>query len=125
MASPNRLTFMVRSDLLTADEISVRLGLKPTSVQRARGSRLHIWELASPLAEEASPDDHLNGLLDVIEPKAAGVRKLLDAGAEVFWSCFVTAAPLGAIVELEPPLLSRLAGLGLPLVLDIYDSDPG
>jgi hypothetical protein len=125
MASPNRLTFMVRSDLLTADEISVRLGLKPTSVQRARGSRLHIWELASPLGEEASPDDHLTGLLDVIEPKAAGVRKLLDAGAEVFWSCFVTAAPLGAVVELEPPLLSRLAGLGLPLVFDIYDSDPG
>jgi hypothetical protein len=52
------------------------------------------------------------------------LRQIESAGGSAFWSCFVTAKPTGNMVWLDPQTLSRLAKLGVPLVFDIYDSDP-
>ena len=41
----------------------------------------------------------------------------------MFWSCFVTAKPLGNIFRLKVEVLSRLAQVGVPLEFDLYDSD--
>jgi hypothetical protein len=134
MGARSRLTFVVQSESLTGDEISRRLGLRPTAVlERAEptservpgaGRRGHTtWQLASPLDEEAEPAAHLAGLFALVEPALPALRQIEGEGGKPFWSCFVTARPMGNMVWLDPPILSGLARLGVPLVFDIYAGD--
>lgn len=134
MRARSRVTFIVESESLTAEEISRRLGLRPTQVTKQGDpvslSRLHAgrrghttWALASPLNDDEEPAAHLEALLSIIEPLIPTLRQVEESGGNISWSCFVTAKPTGNMVWLEPHVLSRLARIGIALVLDIYDSD--
>ncbi|WP_249999296.1 DUF4279 domain-containing protein [Actinoplanes sp. M2I2] len=133
MTGRSRLAFVVRSGALGGDEISRRLGLRPTDVSE-RGepvSRRHpdrlrewtTWSLTSPAAQSDVPADHLRALLPVVEARIPALRRLEAEGATLFWSYFVVAKPLGATFGFEPDLLSRLAEVGVSLDFDVYDSD--
>lgn len=114
MRARSRLTLIVQSE--TGEGVP---GLRQTT-----GSGHTTWELASPLDDAQEPAAHLAALLPIAEASKPALRQLESAGGRAFWSCFVTAKPMGNMVWLEPRLLSRLADLGVPLVFDIYDSDP-
>jgi hypothetical protein len=116
MGARTRLTLTVQGETLTGKEVP---GLRQTTA-----SGHTTWELASPLDDAQEPAAHLAALLPIAEAAKPALRQLESAGGRAFWSCFVTAKPMGNMVWLEPQLLSRLADLGMPLVFDIYDSDP-
>jgi hypothetical protein len=130
----SRLTFIIQSEVLAADEISERMGLQPTNVVEKgapisrrnpdAGQRRHTtWELASGLPEDAELTAHLEALLPLFEPRSSALRQIQGTGATAFWSCFVTAKPMGNMVWFEPAVLSRLGEVGAALEFDIYDSD--
>lgn len=114
MGARSRLTLIVQSET----------GAEVPGLRQAAGSGHTTWELASPLDDAQEPAAHLAALLPIAEAAKPALRQLESAGGRAFWSCFVTAKPMGNMVWLEPRLLSRLADLGMPLVFDIYDSDP-
>jgi hypothetical protein len=130
----SRLTFIIQSEVLAADEISERMGLQPTNVvdkgapisRRSldAGQRRHTtWELASGLPDDADPAAHLDALLPLVEPRSSALRQIQRTGATAFWSCFVTAKPTGNLLWFEPEVLSRLGEVGAALEFDVYDSD--
>ncbi|MEU4564976.1 DUF4279 domain-containing protein [Actinoplanes sp. NPDC023936] len=130
----SRLTFVIQSEVLAADEISERMNLQPTNVLENGASasrrnpdaarRRHTtWNLVSDLPDDAAPAAHLEGLLPLLEPRRSVLRQIQETGAAAFWSCFVTATPTGNMLRFEPDLLSRLSQVGGALEFDIYDSD--
>lgn len=130
----SRLAFIIQSEVLAADEISGRMGLRPTNVvekglpisrrNRDAVQRRHTtWELASGLPDDAEPAAHLEALLQLLEPCTSAVHQIQGTGATAFWSCFVTAKPTGSMLWFEPEVLSRLGELGAALEFDIYESD--
>lgn len=134
MTGLSRLAFVVQSEVLAGDEISQRLGLEPTQVTQ-RGEllsprnpdgrrRVHTtWELTSSIPETEELAAHLEALLPCVESRLPALRRIQSEGGTVFWSCFVTAKPLGNAFRLEAELLSRLAEVGVSLDFDLYDSD--
>jgi hypothetical protein len=93
MAGRSRLTFIIQSESLTGDEISRRLGLRPTHVAErgdpisrrmtGAGRRLTTWELASPLNEDQEPAAHLARLLPIVEQRIPALRQVEGADANV------------------------------------------
>lgn len=129
----SRLTFVVQARL-TGEDISRRLHLRPTRVAErgdpvsrrtpGAGRRGHTtWEVASGLGAHEDPAAHLAALLPLVEPRAAALREMESAGATMFWSCLVTAKPTGNTLHFGPDVLARLAAVGVPFELDVYDSD--
>ncbi|MEV6926943.1 DUF4279 domain-containing protein [Dactylosporangium sp. NPDC051485] len=134
MPSRARASFVVHSEAITGEEITRRLGIRPTrlaergepiSQRSPDGKRREhaTWELTSHIGETEQLAAHLESLLDIIEPAIHTLRQLEALGGTVRWSCLVTAKPMGNMVWIEPPLLARLTQVGAPLMLDIYDSD--
>ncbi|MGI5238698.1 DUF4279 domain-containing protein [Dactylosporangium sp. CA-139066] len=134
MPGLSRLAFIVQSGTLTGEEISQRLGLRPPAVTErgevvsrrnpGGGRRAHTtWAVDSTLAETAELAAHLEALLPLIEDRLPALRQIQSDGGTMFWSCFVTAKPLGNMFRLEAELLYRLAKVGVPLDFDLYDSD--
>lgn len=78
--------FGLRSEVLTSDEITERLGLQPDEAQE-RGSRKadpprpvqHRWNLRSDEAG-LTISEHVARLIPRLEPIRASVRQLVDSG---------------------------------------------
>ena len=71
-----------------------------------------------PMAD--SVDDNINGLLNVLEGDAAGIRRLAalsQASVQVHWYGYAPAMPL---LNLKAATIQRLAALGLALDFDLY-----
>ncbi|MCL4504861.1 MAG: DUF4279 domain-containing protein [Chloroflexi bacterium] len=65
-------------------------------------------------------DDNINGLLNVLEGDAAGIRRLAalsQASVQVHWYGYAPAMPL---LKLKAATIQRLAALGLALDFDLY-----
>jgi glycine/D-amino acid oxidase-like deaminating enzyme len=121
MTGRSRLTFLVQSESLAGEDISRRLGLDPTYVSAS--GRHTSWQLDSPLDDDVEPAAHLSELLPLVEQRLPALRDIEAGDGTASWSCFVTAKPTGNMIWLDPPILARLAEVGIPFVFDVYDSD--
>jgi hypothetical protein len=131
-----RATFSVFSTSLTHQEISDRLGLQPTRTHtkgQPRGARRRdgsidpsnvwkdsAWQLTSPLARDRILAEHINWLLDTIEPKAEAIKALRAECSLIRLFCgFASHGGQGGF-SLDTDTLGRISKLGLNLDLDLY-----
>jgi hypothetical protein len=113
---------------LDPDAVTVALGLAPTEAHR-RGEprrtrratitgkpptyRVGIWWLDSPLPTSATVQEHVEWLLDRLEPRAEEVRKIAATGIKPDF--FVSVLPLSTQFgfELSPEVMRRIAALNI------------
>lgn len=75
------------------------------------------------MREPSELAEHLIELLDVVEPLTGRLVDLVSDGYRMDWFCFVEARALEHAVELDQPLLARLAALPGSLLIDTYGAD--
>lgn len=124
----SKASLRIFSEELLPDEVGAVLGLRATSVH-VKGeprSRHHkdvwrdsFWYLASPLGDERVMGDHLNWLLDSLEPRMDAVMKLSETCRIDLFCGFSSENGQGGFT-LDPATLARIARLGVPLILDLY-----
>ena len=112
-------------------KISALLGMEP-STSHTRGDpfprRPHhkrpygYWGIESPLPREASLDDHLGYLLDILEPVASRIAEIDfgDFTMGFFCGFFTSGSALGTALELSIETLDRMGRLGIPLNVDVW-----
>ena len=128
MSIRSRATFRLNGDELRPDEINKILGLEPTSsgLKGERFSTRHngvrrtsFWLLQSPLDASQPLEEHLEWLLDRLEPKTDSIKSLVEKWYGDFF-CGLFSEDLQGGATIESGLLRRLAQMGIPLVLDLY-----
>lgn len=120
---------------LDPDEVTLRLGVEPSLVQR-RGeplgpghkklAALNAWFLTTE-GEVDSRDArrHLDWILDRLEGgRAGGLAELRRGGAAVDLSCFWLSARGSGGPTLSPAQMARLVALGLDLWFDVSFHGP-
>jgi hypothetical protein len=125
----SRARLVVLSDDMDADEISRLITLAPDqSAMRGdqmRGPRTYphnTWHVESQLPESADPEDHLDELLNRLEPAADSIAALI-ADPRIhsvrmwLWLHIDNANPG---ISLSPALTDRVARLGTGIEIDIY-----
>ena len=125
----SKASFCIYGDTLQPDEISRDLGLlatnsgikgeRPSRFPRARPLRTSIWILDSPLDDHLPLQDHLEWMVDTLEPKldvVCGMVKQYDARL----SCSYSSEHGQGGCTFDAALLERLANLHVPLVLNLY-----
>jgi Domain of unknown function (DUF4279) len=129
----SKASFCIFGETLQPDDINRDLGLQATNsglkgrrqskYPRARPLRTSIWMLDSPLDDHLSLQDHLNWLLDALEPKlnvVHGIARQYDSKL----ICGYSSESEQGGCTFDVALLDRLANLGVPLVLDLYPPGP-
>ena len=82
--------------------------------------KLGDYSVGSPLPEAAHLEDHLDRLLDIVEPASMAFRELVAQGFDVTLSCGLLLDRFNRGVDLPARTVQRLGALGLRLGLDIY-----
>jgi len=119
---------------LTAVAVTRRLGIQPTSAHEAgepvsrRSTAIRdnaLWLLrASPRIQTANEQgEHLHRLLAVLEPQAAVLWELVEAGYQANWFCYIASHATEHAAELDRRTLQRLLALPGDLWLDISGDD--
>jgi hypothetical protein len=131
----NTASLGIYGEPLDLKEITQRLGLTPTSsgrkgeirnsarVKNPRPRRNSFWLLKSPLPDLQPLQEHLQWLVDKLEPK----REVLEELARRFQIKFICGFSSGngqGGCTLDPGLLARLSSFEIPLVLDLYPPGP-
>ena len=125
-------TLRIYSELGSADDVTARLGLAPSSSHRPgerRGARQGAsrrttgWSLCTEMREPSELAEHLIELLDRVEQLVNPLADLVADGYRMDWFCFVESRAMEHAVELDQQLLARLAALPGPLLIDIYGAD--
>lgn len=114
---------------LDPDEVTERLGISPSEVQREGDRRrstsikLNGWFLCSR-GQVVSRDArrHIDWILDQIEPVAAELDKLRSLGARADISCFWLSAYGHGGPTISPHQSGRLAALNLDCWFDVYEA---
>jgi hypothetical protein len=128
----SKASLRVFGDSLEPSEISAMLEIEPTKagrkgepaftpLRRPLGSS--VWILESPLADHLPLQDHFRWLLDTLEPRRKQLAEITKKYEADFFCGFSSANSQGACI-LDPELLSRLAKLGVEVVLDLYPPGP-
>jgi hypothetical protein len=124
----SKVALWIGGDMLRPEEISTLLDLQPSQTGlkgEGFGARnvsvrhTSFWLLNSPLSVHAPLTDHLNWLLEVIDPKLDSINSLVRKWKVEIFCGFSSESGQGG-VTFDPNLLRRLAQLGVPLVLDLY-----
>jgi hypothetical protein len=131
-----RATFRLHGTAaLTAAAVTARLGIQPTRafeagtpVSRRRLTPVRdasLWLLtASPQLNGGTElSDLLHGLLAILEPVAAPLWELVNAGYQANWYCWVASHATEHAVELDRQTLHRLLALPGDLWLDVCGDD--
>lgn len=120
-----RLT--IYSDSSSADEIEVRIGLKPDEKwnkgepwSRGRTYTTTAIEYHSPGGADSEPADQLADLLTRIEPLAESLAAEREAGSQVRLKLALFEDTDNVMFSLPADLLTRIGSLGLELEFDIY-----
>jgi hypothetical protein len=126
-------TFRLWSDHVGGSAVATRtLGLEPTDafeigdqVGRSPGNtrRVSLWTLSSGLPPDSELADHLEWLLERLEPRTAQVWRLVHDGYGADWFCLAASEATEHAVELGRPLLRRLVALPGDLLLDVMGED--
>jgi len=125
----SKAALCIYGETLQPNEIDSDLGLQATNsglrgesqskYPRARQLRTSIWTLDSPLDEHLPLQDHLEWLLDVLEPKLDAVLQIAKRyDAKLF--CGYSSEHGQGGCTFDAALLDRIAKFGIPLVLDLY-----
>ena len=126
------VSLIVYGDDLDPAEVTAFVGLEPTKSHRKgdptpsthRNPRLRyrtgMWMLDSPLPSGADVEDHLERLLDQIEPRSAAFHRLQDQGFDVMLSLGLFLDRLNRGAELAARTVRRIGAFGVRLSLDIY-----
>jgi hypothetical protein len=118
----------ITGDTLRPDQITVALGIDPTrsglkgeriSSRNDAIRRTSFWLKTSPLPDERPLHEHLEWLLDSFEPKHQ-VLSLISKEHSCDLFCGFSSENGQGGACLGTDLLGRLAGFGVPLVLDLY-----
>ncbi len=121
----------ISGDTLQPEDIDRILGLKPTRIHRrgeprgrhGKSAETHwshsLWSLESPLGEGRDLAEHLKWLLDALEPRVSVLKKLAEQYRIDLFCGFSSRSGQGGLV-LDAAILRRLAGLGIPITLDLY-----
>ena len=127
-----RAHFRLMGKELDPDEVTQLLRLEPHTAHRRGDPRPGprctdfweegLWSISSTPA--VAPDqplrDHLSWLLNHLEPIKREVRRLIEGGnrADLYIGFTLLTGHGGP--ELEPDILGRLAGLGVPVGFEIH-----
>jgi hypothetical protein len=129
----SKAAFCIFGDTPQPDEIDKDIGLLATNsglkgerqskYPRARPLRTSIWILNCPLEDHLPLQDHLEWLLDALEPKldiVRGIAKQYDAKL----NCGYSSEHGQGGCTFEAALLERIARLEVPLALNLYPPGP-
>ena len=116
-----------------ASEVTDRLELRPTRAVET-GERASPrspvqdeprWSLASAPHVESGVElaDQLCRLLDLLEPRADELWRLVEEGWAANWSCYLGSRATEHAAELDRAVLTRLLRLPGDLWLDVYPED--
>jgi hypothetical protein len=122
----------VVSSSATPDQITELMQVKPTNAFR-KGERSspvnprsavrawNTWLLDTPLDSSAAVEDHIEWLLDFVDAHREELRSLpLDAKVDL--AVGLAVAGQGSMY-LPSPMLTRIAGSGTGIVIDLYSED--
>ena len=78
-----------------------------------------MWMLESDLSDSAEIEDHIRSLCDKIKSHSQALDTLRsDCAMDIFCGYFSESGQAGFTLSNE--LISRVAGLGLDLIFDVY-----
>ncbi len=112
-----------------ASVVTQLIGLEPTFIKRAGQpnqqfpktlNRIHCWELGSPLPPTAHINAHIDALLELLEPHAAGVKaiaELFEAGINAVVYYYEDFTPG---IHLSAHAINRMAAMNLSVDFDLY-----
>lgn len=127
----SKAALLIYSETLTPEMIGARLQLAASETFRkgeSKSSRVqiprkvHQWNLYSPLEDEVDLTEHVQWLLDALEPKLDALQALFASCEVKFYFGFSSDHGQGGFT-LNPPTLARLAKLGIPFSLSLYPPD--
>lgn len=121
--------FCAHSDTLPPEQMEAIVGLPPTRSYRIGDPRSkrtnrgvynrHYYSIQSTISAAELLDKHIEEILSILEPRMDRVRQLAADASLCLFCGFSSGNGQGGFV-LSPSLLSRLAQLGLEVVLDLY-----
>jgi hypothetical protein len=131
-----RASFCVSSISLTHQEISDRLGLRPTRTHtkgQPKGFRQEdgsispsivwndsAWFLQSPLGRDRNLAEPIQWLLDAIEPRTDAIKAIRPECSLIRLFCGFASHPGQGGFTLDPHTMGRISKLGLDLAMDLY-----
>jgi len=125
-----RVQLFIKGFRCHPDEVTQVLGISPTEtwlkgepIRKAGGAlyRGNGWELKSPTAPTASPEEQLEALLPLIRPYTKNFRRL-PPGSVVDLSCAIYAYDDSQRVFLfSTEAVKALAAIGAPISVAYYD----
>ncbi|WP_018685468.1 DUF4279 domain-containing protein [Actinokineospora enzanensis] len=113
----------------SARAVTEMLGLEPTIAAEVGDRRgrstvsVPYWFLSSGLPTDAELADHLDWLLDRLEPRQAELWRLVEAGYTADWFCLAASHATEHAVELDRALLARLLAVPGDLLIDVTGDD--
>ncbi|MFI9818141.1 DUF4279 domain-containing protein [Saccharothrix variisporea] len=110
----------------TAAAVTAALGITPTDafevgepIGRTGSVRdVSLWHLRSDLPEGLELADHLNAVLDRLEPRTDDLWRLVEQGYEIDWFCMLASNAFEHAAELDRVLLHRLLSVPGELLID-------
>lgn len=122
-------TVIIKSESLQAKELYQRIGVsqalvfeKGAPISARPGAHVYphtMWKLQSVLPDSSAVAEHIEHLLEILEPNAVAIRNLsLECSKELWIVIAFEDSQLG--FALEPEQLGRIAQLGIASVFDIY-----
>ncbi len=111
----------IATDDLTCDEITERLGVRPSSTRVAEGEpSFAVWVLDSGIEASSSVEDHLYLLVERLRDHWRELRDLAEHATVEVWLSYSPDASGARTSVLTHKVLSEIGGLGIDLVLDPY-----
>lgn len=121
--------FCAHSDTLSPEQMEAIIELPPTRSHRIgepRSKRTnrgaydqHYYSIQSTISDSEPLDKHIEEILSMLERRMDRVKQLASEASLSLFCGFSSGNGQGGFV-LSPLLLSRLAELGLAVVLDLY-----
>lgn len=118
----------ILGEALQPEEVDAMLGLRATRTHRKADRCSHrnlavwqesLWLLESPLGKDRDLPEHLDWLLDALEPKLDVLRSLSIKYRVDLFCGFSSGTGQGGFA-LDHDRLLRIARLGVPMVFDLY-----
>ena len=126
--------FCADSETLSPDQMESIIGLQPTRSHRIGEPRSkltkrgvynrHYYSIQSTISDGEPLDAHIEEILSVLEPRMDNVKRLASQASLCLFCGFSSGNGQGGF-SLSPHLLSRLARLGVEVVLDLYPPEGG
>lgn len=127
-----KVTVRFVGDNVEPEMLTSKLGIQPSKThvkgELSTGRSSHAyptgyWGIDSPYSSDQGFEEHLEYLLDILEPKLPILKQLEEMGLSPNFYCGFFAAEKDSdiYIRLDPTILERLGRLGASLDFHIYD----